>query len=161
MSPTYEQGQVCDAMITHLPLFCCHRAHPFPPSAVTKGITHETLQAKSCANRDDPRPYWMTQRKSCFRLFEKTTPIWSRYIRLPGSAAHCINPGKKLIQVVISAMRQSPRASGNLRYTRSDEGYGVGKPDGSLSAVECARLNDVRWPGLYPPTVLGRKMGAV
>ena len=25
MSPTYEQGQVRDAMITHLPLFCCHR----------------------------------------------------------------------------------------------------------------------------------------
>lgn len=24
MSPTYEQGQVRDAMITHLPLFCCH-----------------------------------------------------------------------------------------------------------------------------------------
>ena len=23
MSPTYEQGQVRDAMITHLPLFCC------------------------------------------------------------------------------------------------------------------------------------------
>ena len=40
-----------------------HRAHPFPPSAVTKGITHYTLQAKSCANRDAQRPYWMTQRK--------------------------------------------------------------------------------------------------
>ena len=25
VSPTYKQGQVCDAMITHLPLFCCHR----------------------------------------------------------------------------------------------------------------------------------------
>ena len=25
VSPTYEQGQVRDAMITHLPLFCCHR----------------------------------------------------------------------------------------------------------------------------------------
>lgn len=25
MSPTFEQGQVRDAMITHLPLFCCHR----------------------------------------------------------------------------------------------------------------------------------------
>ena len=25
MPPTYEQGQVRDAMITHLPLFCCHR----------------------------------------------------------------------------------------------------------------------------------------
>ena len=24
MSPTYKQGQVRDAMITHLPLFCCH-----------------------------------------------------------------------------------------------------------------------------------------
>ena len=25
VSPTYEQGQVRDATITHLPLFCCHR----------------------------------------------------------------------------------------------------------------------------------------
>ena len=25
MSPTYKQGQVRDAMITHLPPFCCHR----------------------------------------------------------------------------------------------------------------------------------------
>ena len=25
MLPTYEQGQVRDAMITHLPLFCCHQ----------------------------------------------------------------------------------------------------------------------------------------
>lgn len=25
MSPTYEQGQVRDAIVTHLPLFCCHQ----------------------------------------------------------------------------------------------------------------------------------------
>lgn len=25
VSPTYEQGQVRDAMITHLPLFCCRQ----------------------------------------------------------------------------------------------------------------------------------------
>ena len=25
MSPTYEQGQVRDATITHLPLFCCQQ----------------------------------------------------------------------------------------------------------------------------------------
>ena len=25
MSPTYEQGQVRDTMITHLPLFCCQQ----------------------------------------------------------------------------------------------------------------------------------------
>ena len=25
VSPTYKQGQVCDAVITHLPLFCCPR----------------------------------------------------------------------------------------------------------------------------------------
>ena len=34
MLPTNEQGQVCDTMITHLPLFCCHRKAlrtPGPP----------------------------------------------------------------------------------------------------------------------------------
>jgi len=36
----------------------------FPASAHTKGITHYTLQAKSCANRDAARPYWMTQLKA-------------------------------------------------------------------------------------------------
>lgn len=25
MSPTYEHGQVRDAMITHLPMFCCYQ----------------------------------------------------------------------------------------------------------------------------------------
>jgi len=35
----------------------------FPAPAPTKGITHYTLHAKSCANRDATRPYWMTLRK--------------------------------------------------------------------------------------------------
>ena len=57
--------------------FCCRLKRPvryddspFPASAVAKGITHQTLlsphaagcmrtpAAKSCANRDAPRPYW-------------------------------------------------------------------------------------------------------
>ena len=40
------------------PSFCCRRKRsvrygdsPFPASAVAKGITHQTLRAKSCANR--------------------------------------------------------------------------------------------------------------
>ena len=52
---------------TRLPS-CCRqgpgRPSTFPASAHTKGITHYTLQAKSCANRDAARPYWMTQLKA-------------------------------------------------------------------------------------------------
>lgn len=36
---------------------------PFPASAVAKGITHQTLQAKSCANRDAAHPYWKPRAK--------------------------------------------------------------------------------------------------
>jgi hypothetical protein len=36
----------------------------FPASSPTKGITHYTLHAKLCANRDAARPYWMTQLKA-------------------------------------------------------------------------------------------------
>ena len=50
-------------------------ANPFPASAGSKGITHYTLPAKSCANRGAARPYWKPRAKGeippldtpCFR----------------------------------------------------------------------------------------------
>lgn len=49
-----------------------HRT-PFPPSATPAGITHYTLQAKSCANRDASRPYWMTQREQMLMVISYGT----------------------------------------------------------------------------------------
>ena len=51
MSPTYEQGQVRDAMITHLPLFCCQQKalHEgvYPLSAVSGHKRYNTLHFAS------------------------------------------------------------------------------------------------------------------
>lgn len=56
--------------------FCCHLKYParyggspFQASAVAKGITHQTLQAKSCANRDATRPYWKPRAKGIASLW--------------------------------------------------------------------------------------------
>ena len=47
-------------------------ANPFPASAGSKGITHYTLPAKSCANRGAARPYWKPRAKG-------EPPLWIPY----------------------------------------------------------------------------------
>lgn len=78
LSPKNDEGTYATAAHT-FPRFLLPEsvapwwAHPFPPAAGTKGITHYTFKLKAVFQQGCSCPYWMTQSKR-----ERETGSWAK-----------------------------------------------------------------------------------